>query len=181
MPSMWPLSITRGPPGKADFLLDTTCFSSAELNNLSDFDTDSVTDSDSDVDSHHPFFNLANPTAMPKKEIQNAETHAEVSRRKALSNNALETQARYTHPTFPPSSFLTTLLQPSRFTEYIANEFPSVTLKDRSLSMTTTIEEPLRKEVNATIANSLLNTVIPSNIADLEWIRKVVFPDDCAI
>ena len=178
MPSMWPLSITRGPPGKADFLLDTTCFSSAELNNLSDFDTDSVSDSDSDIDSHHPFFNLANPTAMPKKEIQNAETHAEVSRRKALSNSALETQARYTHPTFPPSSFLTTLLQPSCFTEYIVNEFPSITLKDRSLSMTTTIEEPLRKEVNATMANSLLNTVIPSNIADLEWIRKIVFPDD---
>ena len=62
--------------------------------------------------------------------------------------------------------------------EYIANEFPSVTLKDRSLLMTTTIEELLRKEVNATMANSLLNTVIPSNIADLEWIRKIVFPDD---
>jgi hypothetical protein len=177
MPSAWPLSITRGPPGKADFLLDTTCFSSADLNNLSDFDTDSATDtdSDSDVDSHHRFFDLANPTTMSKKEIQNAETHAEVLRRKALSNNCLDTQARYTHPSFPPSSFLTTLLQPKRFKEYIANEFPSITLDDQSLSMK---QEPLRKEVNATIANSLLNTVIPSNVADLEWMRKNVFPDN---
>jgi hypothetical protein len=178
MPSVWPLSITRGPPGKADFLLDTTCFSSVELNNLSDFDTDSDTDTDPDVDSHHSFFDLANPTAMPKKEIQNAETHAEVSRRKALSNGSLDTQARYTHPTFPPSSFLTTLLQPNRFKEYIANEFPSITLNDQSLSMTTTNQEPLRKEVNATMANSLLNTVVPTSVADLEWMRKNVFPDD---
>ena len=92
MPSVWPLSITRGPSRKANILLDNTCFSSAGLDNLSDFDTDSDTDSDSDVESHHPCFDLANPTKMAKKEIQNTETHAEVSRRKALSNRALDTQ-----------------------------------------------------------------------------------------
>ena len=75
---VWPLSITRGPPRKADILLDTTCFSTADLGNLSDFVTDSDTDTDSDIDPHHPFFDLANPT-MVKKEIQNPETHAEGS------------------------------------------------------------------------------------------------------
>ena len=112
MPSVWPLPVTRGPHQKADILLDTTCFSSADLDNLSDFDTD--TDSDSDVNPHNPFFDLANPTDMAKKEIQNAETHQEVWRRKALSNSVLDTQACYNHPTFPSSSFLTTLLQPDR-------------------------------------------------------------------
>jgi hypothetical protein len=117
---------------------------------------------------------------MPKKEIQNAETQAEVSRRKAISNSALDTQARYNHPTLPPASFLTTLLQPNRFKEYIANEFPSITLNNQSLPMTTTTrsQEPLRKEVNATIANTLLNTVIPSTIATMDWIRSEVFPDE---
>ena len=175
MPSVWPLSITQGPPRNAEILLDTTCFSSAELDSLSNFDSDS--DTDPDVNSHHPFFDLANPTSMPKKEIQNAETHAEVSRRKGLSNGALDTQARYHHPTLPPASFLTTLLQPDRFKEYIANEFPSITLNNQSLPMTTTNQEPLRKEVNATMANSLLNTVIPSTIATMDWIRYQVFPD----
>ena len=174
MPSVWPLSITRGPRQKVDILLDTTCFSSADLDNLSDFDTDT----DTDVDSHYPFFDLANPTDMAKKEIQNAETHVEAFRRKALSNSALETQARYNHPTFPASSFLTTLLQPDRFKEYIANEFPSVTLNNQSFPVATTTQEPLRKEVNATGANSLLNSIIPSNIATLDWIRSNVFPDE---
>ena len=178
MSSAWPLSITRGPPRKANILLDTTCFSSADLDNLSDFDTES--DTDSDIDPHQPFFDLANPTTitMPKKEIQNAETHVEMHRRKALSNNALDTQARYTHPTFPPPTFLTALLQPDRFKEYITNEFPSITLDNQSLPMTTTPQEPLRKEVNATVANSLLSKVIPTNVATLDWIRSQVFPDD---
>jgi hypothetical protein len=123
---VWPLSVTRGPHQKADILLDTTCFSSADLDNLSDFNTDLDTDTDSDVDSHHPFFDLANPTSMPKRKIQNAETHAEVFQRKALSNNALDTQARYNHLTFSSSSFLPILLQPNHFKEYIANEFPSI-------------------------------------------------------
>ena len=180
MPSVWPLSITRGPHRKADILLDTTCFSGGDLANLSDFDTDSDTDADtnSDFDSRHSFFDLANPTSMPRKEIQNAETHAEVFRRKALSNSALDTQGRYNHPTFPPSSFLTTLLQSDRFKGYIANEFPSNTLNNQSLPRTTTTQEPLRKEVNATAANTLLNTVIPTNIATLDWIRYHVFPNE---
>lgn len=78
MPSVWPLSITQGPPQKANILLDTTCFSSADLDNLSDFESKSDTDTDSNVDSHYPFFDLANPTNMVKKEIQNAESHTEV-------------------------------------------------------------------------------------------------------
>jgi protein kinase-like protein len=178
MPSALPLSITRGPPRKADILLDTTCFSSAELDNLSDFDTDSDTDTDSDIDSHHPFFDLANPTSMNKKEIQDAETNAEVLRRKALCNGALDTQARYNHPTFPPSTFLTTFMQPTRFKDYITNEFPSITLSNQTIQTTTTNQEALRKEVNATMANSLLNSIIPTNIATLDWIRYNVFPDE---
>ena len=44
--------------------------------------------------------------------------------------------------------------------------------------MTTTNQELLHKEVNATMANSLLNTVIPSNMATSDWIRSKVFPDE---
>jgi hypothetical protein len=178
MHSAWPLSLTRGSHRKADILLDTTCFSTGDLGNLSDFHSDSDTDPDPDIVSNHPFFDLANPTEMVKKEIQNAETHAEIYRRKALSNSALDTNSRYSHPTFPPSSFLTTLLQPKRFEEYIANEFPSITLNNQSLPMTTTNQEPLRKEVNATIANTYLNGYLPTNIATLDWIRSKVFPDE---
>ena len=107
---------------------------------------------------------------MPKREIQNAETHTEVFRRKAISNSALDTQACYHHPTFPALSFHTTLLQPSHFKEYIANEFPSITLNNQSLPVATTNQEPLHKEVDATGVNSLLNTIIPSNVATLDWI-----------
>ena len=177
MPSVWLLSVIWGPPWKANIPLDTTCFSSGELNNLLDFNTKSDTNTGSDIDSHYPFFNLANPTNMPKREIQNAETHAEVFQRKAISNSALDTQACYNHPTFPASSFLTTLLQPSHFKEYIANEFPSITLNNQSLPVATTNQELLCKEVNATGANSLLNTIIPSNVATLDWIWYNMFPD----
>jgi|SRR5882762_3231320 len=177
MHSAWPLSVIRGPPRKADILLDTTCFSSADLDNLSDFDSDSTSDTDPEVDPHHAFFDLANPS-MVGKEIQNAETHAEISRRKALSNAALDTQARYNHPTFPPSSFLTTLLQPDRFKEYIANEFPSITLNGQTIPTTSTNQEPLQKDINATMANTLLNTLIPTSIATIDWIRSKVFPDE---
>ena len=137
MPFVWLLSVIRGPSQKANILLDTTCFSSGELDNLSDFDTQSDTDTGSDIDSHYPFFDLANPTNMPKREIQNAETQAEVFQRKAISNSALDTQAHYNHPTFPASSFLTTLLQPSHFKEYIMNEFSSITLNNQSLPVVT--------------------------------------------
>lgn len=174
MPSVWPLSIVRGPSRKADILLDTTCFSSGVLDNLSDFDTESDTDADSDSD---PSFDLSNPTSMPKREIQNEEIYAEVSRRKALSNSSLDSQARYNHPTFLPSLFLTTLLQPDRFKGYIANEFPSI-ITSNTLPMTTTNQEPLRKEVNATVANTLLNTIVPTNVGTLDWIRSKVFPDE---
>lgn len=101
MPSAWPLSLSRGRSQKADILLDTTCFSSVDLDNLSDFNSESDTDTDPDVDSQLPFFDLGDPTNMTKKSIQNAETHAEISRRKALSNSALDTEACYNHPTFP--------------------------------------------------------------------------------
>lgn len=182
MPSAWPLSITQAPR-KADILLDTTCFSSAEVDNLSDFDTDS--DTDSDDDSHHPF-KLADPIKMAKKKIVNAEMQEELSRRKAYSNNSIDTQARYMHPTLPASSFLTTLLQPRRFRDYIKNEFPLAVLEDDSddsdetSSPVTTNQDSLRKEVNATMANSLLNTKILEsvNVATQEWIRTDVFPDE---
>ena len=54
--------------------------------------------------------------------------------------------------------------------------FPDLHL---SVASSTTNQEPLHKEVNATIANFLLNTVIPHTIqiATTEWVCKVIFPD----
>ena len=34
---MWPLFTTRGPPNKVSILLDTTCFSTTDLDSLNDF------------------------------------------------------------------------------------------------------------------------------------------------
>lgn len=91
MPPAWLLSIIRGPFRKAEILLDTTCFSTTELDNFVDCNTDS--DTDSDVDSHYPIFDLVDPTNMSKKATLDPDAHAEVYRRKALSNNALDTKA----------------------------------------------------------------------------------------
>lgn len=154
----WPHTIYQRSSRKTDVLLDTTCFSS-DFGDSADFDSDS--DTDSDVD--YVFFDLAQPTNMPTKMI---------------SGTSLNVEARYNHPTFPAPSFLTTLLQPERFKEYIQNEFPSIPEKSRAIITTT--KEPLRKEVNATAANTLLNlkTAVPVNIETLDWIRFAVFPDD---
>ncbi|KAF8957874.1 hypothetical protein BDZ97DRAFT_1924131 [Flammula alnicola] len=172
---LWPPSIYCGPPHKADILLGTTCFSSADLDNLSDFDTESNMDTDHDVGSRHSLFDLANHTNMTKKDIKNSEIQAEITRRKALSDRALDTVARYNHPTFPASSFLTTLLQPDRFKNYIANEFPSIILENQTPPVTSTNQESLRKEVNATVANSLLNSRVPSNITTLVSFPTISF------
>lgn len=181
MPLALPISILRGPPRKADILLDSTCFSSADFEDLSDFDGDS----DTEDNSHSHLFNLfsiAHPINMSSRDVQDSEAQADIERRVGISNNALDTRARYTHPTFPRCSFYTTLLQTTRFRAYIAMEFPGVTSKSQTFPLTTsgtstTLKEPLRKEVNATIANTLLNTNIPTNIATFDWIQDYIFPD----
>jgi hypothetical protein len=110
--------------------------------------------------------------------MQNSEA-MELLQKKALSNGVLDVQACYNHPTFPSPTFLTTLIQQEHFKEYISNEFGSPDLYLREVS-TTMNQELLHKEVNATIANSLLNTIIPYTVqaATTEWVCKVIFPDE---
>ena len=168
MLSHWPLSISRGPICKADILLDSTCFS------LSDFESD--TDFESDLRRFHP---LLNPSFMAAKRSLDVEsTKAGGVRKGYISNSSLDSDARYNHPTYPPVLFLTTFLQSSRFASYIAHEFPSLTINRQDFSLLATNQEPLRKEVNATYANTLLNTDVPTNIATLQWVIEKVFPDD---
>lgn len=103
----------------------------------------------------------------------------EISQRKVLSDGFINTDARYNHPTFPRPSFLTTLTQPERFKDYIAGKFPEAVNNKLSISlMTGTNHEPLHKEVNATIVNTLLNSAIPTNVANLDWMQNAVFPDN---
>lgn len=80
MPLVLPITITQGPPRKADILLDSTCFSSADFDNLSDFDADSDTDTDSDAESHnHLFFNLSKSIDMAtKRRMQDSEAQADI-------------------------------------------------------------------------------------------------------
>ena len=158
MPPTWPHFMTRGPSCKADILLDTTCFSTSDFDYLDAF-----------VSQDHSLPSISN---RAKPEMQNQEFVMEVLRRKALANGVLEVQARYNHPTFPPATFLTTLIQQERFKEYISNEFPSLNLRPL---VSTTNHEPLRQEVNATVANSLLTT--PHQVGTAEWVRKAIFPD----
>jgi len=160
MPSAWPLFTTRGPLTKAEVLLDTTCFSTTDFDNLPDTEDSPLA------------FDLAKPTNMP---FNNPELFTEIFRRRDLSNSSLDVHARYNHPTFPAATFLTTLIQQERFSEYISTEFPSF---NNNLRQSTTNHEPLRKEVNATIANTLLNTTIPVTIGTTEWIQRAVFPDN---
>jgi len=89
-----------------------------------------------------------------------------------------DTAPCYIHPTFPPASFLTTFIQPERFQEYIASEFPSSNLLSESTS--TTNQEPLQKEINATAADRLLGLdAIPLiQSAPTEWVSKALFPDE---
>lgn len=162
-PPTWPHFMTQGPSGKADILLDTTCFST------SDFDY-----FDTSVSQDH---SLPSTSNLTKPEMQNQDSIMEMLRRKALANGVLDTQARYYHPTFPPATFLTTLIQQERFKEYISNEFPSL----NCTPLSTANHEPLRKEVNATIANSLLlNSLRPTTlqVGTTEWVRKAIFPDE---
>lgn len=169
MPTAWPLSIARGPLQKADLLLDTTCFSTLESSNLSDFESDDDFDSNLNRSSHSYLGFMAGKSPL------DADVDTE-ARKGYISNSTLNAEARYNHPTFPSVLFLTSFLQPTRFATYIANEFPSVTLDNSTVSLTTN-PEPLRKEVNATFANTMLNTNIPTTIATLDWISDKVFPN----
>jgi hypothetical protein len=150
IPFAWPIFTTRRPPKKAFILLDTTCFTS----DFEDF-----------ASQNHSLpwtFKPSDPTNMPNPEV------AEMLRKKEIN-------PRYIHPTFPPATFLTTLIQQDRFEEYIANEFPSLNL----LLESTTNHEPLqRKEVNATTANSLFKvTSVTFQAGATEWVCKALFPD----
>jgi len=165
MPSPWPSYTTRGPPEKASFLLDTTCFSTTDFDNFNDFQS---------VSQDHLLSLLSEPPIMQNSEV------AELLRKKALSNGVLDVRARYNHPTFPSPTFLTTLIQRGRFEDYISNEFGSPDLHSKEVS-TTTNQEPLHKEVNATIANSLLKTVLhhTAQVASTDsWVSKAIFPDE---
>lgn len=164
MPSPWPFFTTRGPLTEAEILLDTTCFSTSDFDNLDDPVSE---------DYSPPL--ACDLTDMPRA-ITGEVGYAEASRRKALSSSTLDLQARYHHPTFPVLTFLTTLFQPARFALYISKEFPSSD-KNQLYYSTTTNHEPLHKEVNTTIANTLLSTNFPTTQGNREWIEKAVFPD----
>jgi len=141
------------PPIRANIPLDSACFSTSDFE---DFPSQkhSLLWASKPTDSSDPTY-MQNPEVamLQKKELN----------------------PRYIHPTFPPATFLTTLIQQERFKEYIANEFPSLNLCP-PLPASTTNREPLRKEVNATTANALLNA-ITSQVGTTEWVSKAIFPD----
>ena len=145
----WPIFITPRPPRKADILLDTTCFSTSDFEDF--------------ASQNHSLPWTSEPTDMQNPVV--AEIPA--------------IHSRYIHPTFPPATFLTTLIQQERFKEYIANEFPSLN-PCPPLPTSTTNHEPLRKEVNATAANSLLDAVASTTlqVGPTEWVCKAIFPDE---
>ncbi|KAF8878789.1 hypothetical protein CPB84DRAFT_1852270 [Gymnopilus junonius] len=167
----WQLYMIRGPPTRADILLDTTCFSTSEFVNFDDFQV---------VSQDYSMPSSTNPATATGKPINmaNPDVLLEMLRRRVLSNSALDVRARYNHPTFPSATLLTTFIQEVHFQKYISNEFPPPILH-LSAASTTTNHEPLRKEVNATIANSLLNTVLPSalQVGTMEWVFRDIFPD----
>ena len=147
-------------PRKADILLNTACFSTTG----SDFKYF--------ASQNHSLPWTSKPTDPPDPtDLQNPEVAAMLQKKEAKS--------RYIHPTFPPATFLTTLIQQERFEEYIANEFPSLNLCP-PLPASTTTYEPLHKEVNATAANSLLNAVASTTlqVGATEWVCKAIFPDE---
>jgi hypothetical protein len=107
--------------------------------------------------------------------MQNHALVMEMLRRKALSNGVLDTRARYNHPSFPPATFLTTLTQQKRFEKYISNEFPSL---NPDPPVSTTNHKPLRKEINATVANSLNAAILAAaQVGPSQWVCKAIFPD----
>lgn len=169
MPFTLPLSLMRGPPRMADILLDSTCFSSADFENITDFDYD---DSDS-AENRKPYFFFNTTMAH----IYSNPARLADLERASISNNILDSRFRYCHPTFPPPKFNTALCQPVRFAEYIEAEYPSVLYPCQTHLLTLgTTKEPVRKEINATVANTLLNNA-PTSVATVDWIDKV-FADE---
>ena len=156
-PSMWLLFITQGPPNQVFILLNTMCFSTTDLDSLDNFQ----------VSQNHPLPLLLNLVKPPK--MQNTAA-AELLWKKALCNGVLNVQVCYNHSTFHLPTFLTTLMQEC-FKAYISNEFHSPDLY-AGVASSTTNQEPLHKEVNATISNSCLNPVIPHaiKIATTHWV-----------
>lgn len=162
----WPISVLRGFPQKANLLLDTTCFSTADFD---DFNTNSNSPYATRDTEDFDYITIMDNDTISNSNIEAFQKHAAAQGSMRLNN-------RYLHPHLPPSEFLTTLTQPERFAEYIENEFPSTTLKPLSFPLTTTVQEPLRKDVNATAANTLLADYA-RNVADSNWIRDKIFPD----
>ncbi len=165
----WPISVLRGFPQKADSLLDTTCFSTIDFNDL-------------DTESHSPFTNLDSENldyiTIMQSDIP-VQSNMEAIQQFAAAQGSMRPNNRYLHPHLPPSTFLTTLTQPERFAEYIDNEYPSTVLKPLSFPLTSTLlQEPLRKDVNATAANTLLVDYVRNIPTDHStWLRRKVFPD----
>ena len=153
----WPI-YTRRPPRKAAILLETACFST------SDFE---------DFASQNCSLSWTSKRTDPTDSTDTPRV-AEMFVKKDMS-------PCYIHPTFPPASFLTTFIQPERFQEYIASEFYSSNLSQPlSESASTTKQEPLHKEINATAAHSLLSldAIPPIQFAPTEWVCKALFPDE---
>ena len=151
----WPI-YTRRPPRKAAILLETACFST------SDFE---------DFASQNCSLSWTSKRTDPTDSTDTPRV-AEMFVKKDMS-------PCYIHPTFPPATFLTTLIQQERFREYIATEFPSLNLCP-PLPGSTTNHEPLRKEVNATAANILLHAVASTTlqVGATEWVSQAIFPNE---
>lgn len=162
---MLPFSFTRGPR-KADVLMHSTCFSTADLDYFSGSDSDNC-------DPHGRLFNFF--PGMAQNSVY------KVAADKLYGcNNMLDTRARYMHPTFPQPSLYSTLYQPARFIEYIKNLFPFSRPTNDTLTLmesTDDVKEAIYKDVNATAANTLLSLGIPSIIADSAWVKDFVFPN----
>ncbi len=121
----WPISVLRGFPQKADSLLDTTCFSTIDFNDL-------------DTESHSPFTNLDSENldyiTIMQSDIP-VQSNMEAIQQFAAAQGSMRPNNRYLHPHLPPSTFLTTLTQPERFAEYIDNEYPSTVPQTSILSI----------------------------------------------
>lgn len=168
-------------------IIDLTCFSDIESERNSS-ESCSLLSELSSNSSNHSDSEMAAVNYLTRKAVHTAP-----------SNGSLDTQARYTHPTFPDPFFFTALTQPERFKDYIDESFPSILANPPATSDTDTAptsflsqpssdalplspseEEPLRMAVNATVANSVLlsHYQIPTCYGSMLWIVQTLFPDN---
>ena len=135
----WPIFITQRPPRKADILFDTAYFTTSDFEDF--------------TSQNHSLLWTSKPTDPTN--MQNPDV-VEMLQKK-------EQNPRYIHPTFPPATFLTTLIQQECFKEYIASEFPSLNLHPPLLASIMN-HKPLRKGINTTTADSFLHTVTSTTL-----------------